>query len=286
MLIIKFFSSFGSSDGCIEAYTRVSELQKDPNFNKTYRFTIGEDYTHAIILNRAMPFLTIPKENVIGLAFEPPEFLNVTPDFIAYAIKHIGKYLIGKKIELPPPFIEHFGYMWHITPLINQPKKSKLMSLMISNKTITKGHHYRHTLCNYILKNKLPIDIYGNGCKFYEKIKDDRLKGQFQDNEPYEDYMFHIAIENVETPHYFSEKIMNPLLCTTTPIYLGCQNIDKYFPNMVIKLTGEIVSDINLLSDICKNPERFVKNINIDNVKKTIHFSNVVDLFKQQVSAK
>jgi hypothetical protein len=281
MLIIKFFSSFGPSDGCIEAYTRVSELMLDPNFNTTYTFTTGENYTHAIILNTAMPALTLPKENVIGLAFEPLIFLNLTPAFIAYANKHIGKYLIGEKKNLPPPFIEHFGYMWHITPLhlSTIPNKSKVMSLMISNKVMTSGHQYRHTLCKRILNSNLPIDIYGNGCKIYEKSRDTRLKGIFQDNEPYEDYLFHIAIENVETPHYFSEKIMNPLLCNTTPIYLGCQEINQYFPNMVITLTGQIESDMTLLTDICQRQERYIKQSDVAAVKKTIHFANVVNLF-------
>ena len=102
MIIIKFFSSFGSSEGCIEAYTRVSELIKDPFFNQQYRFTMEEDYTHAIILNTAMPSLksNVPKENVIGLAFEPIEFLGLTQQFVNYALKNIGTYLIGKKGNL------------------------------------------------------------------------------------------------------------------------------------------------------------------------------------------
>jgi hypothetical protein len=252
MLIIKFFSSFSSSEGCIEAYTRVSELLKDPAFK-------------------------LPKSKVLGLAFEPLEFLNLTPEFVAYAEKHIGTYLIGKKLHLPSPFVEHFSYMWHLTPLDILPQKTKCMSLMISNKRITTGHNYRHTLCKLILNSHLPIDIYGTGCVYYKQILDTRLKGNFQEQEPYEDYLFHIAIENVETPHYFSEKIMNPLLCNTIPIYLGCNQIDQYFPKMVIKLTGQAETDFALLKDICLNQERYIKPIDITKVKKTIHFSNIVD---------
>ena len=279
MIVIKFFSSFGSSDGCIEAYTRVSELAQDPQFNKTYRFTVGDDYTHAVILNTAMPVLTIPKENVIGLAFEPLHFLNLTQTFVTYAVKHIGKYFIGEKYKLPLPFIEHFGYMWHITPLTAPPLKTNLISLMVSNKRMTKGHNYRHELCKRILNSTIPIDIYGNGCAFYANIKDARLKGNFTDNEPYENYRYHIAIENIESPHYFSEKIMNPLLCQTVPIYLGCQHIDKYFPNMVIHLTGDIDKDMILLNLICSNEERFLKTIPLEKVKETLHFSNLVNFF-------
>jgi hypothetical protein len=279
MLIIRFFSSIGPSAGCIEAITRVSELVKDPAFNTKYRFTLGEDYPHAVIINTAMPALTIPKENVIGLAFEPLVFLYLTQQFVEYAQKHIGKYLIGEKKNLPPPFIEHFAYMWHITPLTEVPVKTKRMSIMVSHKMLTPGHQYRHTLCKRILNSYLPIDIYGNGCKYYKKSMDMRLKGEFTDNEPYENYRFHIAIENGVTPHYFSEKIMNTLLCQTTPIYLGCQNIDQYFPNSVLTLTGDIEQDMILLKDICLYPERYEKTIDVNKVKKTINFSNVVDLF-------
>ena len=226
-----------------------------------------------------MPALTIPKENVIGLAFEPLVFLYLTQQFVEYAQKHIGKYLIGEKKNLPPPFIEHFAYMWHITPLTEVPVKTKRMSIMVSHKMLTPGHQYRHTLCKRILNSYLPIDIYGNGCKYYKNSMDMRLKGEFTDNEPYENYRFHIAIENGVTPHYFSEKITNTLLCQTTPIYLGCQNIYQYFPNSVLTLTGDIEQDMTLLKDICLYPERYEKTIDVNKVKKTINFSNVVDLF-------
>ena len=279
MIIIKFFSSFGSSEGAIEAYTRVSELAKDPLFNTAYRFTTGDDYTHAIILNTAMPILSIPKENVLGLAFEPIDFLNLTHEFINYATKYIGTYLIGDKKTLPPPFTEHFAYMWHTTPLIELPVKTKQISLMISHKFNTFGHKYRHMLCQAILKSDLPIDIYGNGCKYYNTIKDPRLKGEFTSKEPYLDYQFHIAIENFQTPHYFSEKIMDALICKTTPIYFGCQNINTYFPNTIIHLTGILDLDMRLLKNICIAPDDCVKPFDVEEVKHTISFTNLVQKY-------
>ena len=286
MIVIRFFSSFGPSEGCIETYTRVSELKDDPLFNKVYRFTAKDDYTHVVILNTAMPVLPahIPKENVVGLAFEPLEFLNLTQRFIDYARANIGHYLIGQTRNgfLGKPFIEHFAYMWPITPLtLTVPlSKPKIMSLMISRKKLLRGHIYRHRLAQGILQSNLPIDIWGNGCILYNNSKgDNRLKGEFQGNEPYLDYKFHIAIENVETPHYFSEKIMNPLLCETQPIYLGCRNIDSYFPNTILHLTGDIGKDMQLLTDVCRDPGQFMKRINVAEVKQTLSFSNVVQKF-------
>ena len=279
MLIIKFFSSFGTSEGCIEAYTRVSELKKDPLFNVKYRFTTGDDYTHAIILNTAMPVLNLPKKNVIGLAFEPLEFLHITGAFLEYAQKYIGTYLLGDKMNLPKPFIEHFAYMWHTTPLLEMPIKTKLISLMISKKTHSAGHRYRHTLCQAILKSNLPIDIYGNGCQYYSTITDSRLKGEFEGKEPYLDYKFHIAIENFQSPHYFSEKIMDPLLCESIPIYLGCRNIDTYFPNSVLHLSGMLAQDMHTLSDMCADPTKYITPIDVERIKQTISFTNLVQKY-------
>jgi Glycosyltransferase family 10 (fucosyltransferase) C-term len=295
MIIIKFFSSFGSSEGCIEAYTRVSELVKDPLYNVKYRFTLDDDYTHAILLNTAMPALkpNVPKENVIGLAFEPINFLGLTMGFVGYAKKNIGLYYIGQKADLPLPFTEHFAYMWHTTPLTEIPSKTKNMSLMISTKMQTSGHKYRHMLCERILSSDLPIDIWGNGCLYYDNgsngsngnnsnnsnsnNKDTRIKGPFESKEPYLDYRFHIAIENFQSPHYFSEKIMDPLICSTVPIYLGCENIDTYFPKSVIHLSGDIQKDMNLLTDICRNPDKYSNiTVKVEEVKKTISFSNIV----------
>jgi hypothetical protein len=280
MIIIKFFTSFGTNEGCIEAYTRVSELAKDPLFNTKYKFTLGDDYTHAVILNTAMPALTLPKEKVIGLAFEPLEYLNLTHQFADYAKKHIGTYLLGDKMNLPsPPFIEHFAYMWHTTPLTELPMKTKNISLMISKKTHTIGHKYRHILCQAILSTNLPIDIYGNGCNYYTHIKDTRIKGGFVSKEPYLDYQFHIAIENVQAPHYFSEKIMDALVCQTTPIYLGCQNIDAYFPDSVLHLSGNLQKDMQLLTTICNNPDYYKKAVDVEKVKKKISFTNIVETY-------
>jgi regulator of sigma D len=42
-------------------------------------------------------------------------------------------------------------------------------------------------------------------------------------------YRFSIVIENDKSPHYFSEKIVDCLLCGTVPIYWGADKIGEYF---------------------------------------------------------
>ncbi len=151
---------------------------------------------------------------------------------------------------------------------------------MVSEKGVTEGHMYRHMLVQGILREGLPVDIYGRGCAYY-KIEDDRLKGEFEELEPYTDYDFHICIENIESNHYFSEKIVNPLLNGTTPIYLGCINIQQYF-GKIITLTKNPVSDLELLKNILREPEKYKKNIDLERVKDTVYlYRNLDYIFKK-----
>lgn len=291
-MIIKIFSNFCESSICKTHYERVCNVSQMSHYgkNKSLYITIEDDYTHAIILNTAMPILKkIPKENVLGLAFEPPPYLKMTPEFILYAQKYIGMYFIGDKrfigsnkpnTTLPDLFKEHYSFIWHITPLSYIPEKNKLMSIMVSDKKFAPGHKYRHKLIETILKAKFPIDIYGSGSNEYKKgyyKNDNRLKGSFKDIEPYEKYTFHICIENFKINAYFSEKITNTLLCGSTPIYWGCKNILNYFPNNVIILSGDIEKDMILLRDILINPTKYKAKINVELIKEQLNLLKHVD---------
>ena len=278
MYKIKVFCPFADSTKCKEIYERInfaSELEFYGK-NKSIVITDDDDYTHAIIINTIMPQLKIPKQNVIGLAFEPIQFLGLTTSFVEYAQKYIGKYFIGDKHNLPAPFIEHFGYMWHSRPPKEITYKPNLMSIVVSEKQFAPGHIYRHKLVQQIIRKNLPIDIYGRGSNKYSYS---RTKGGFNDAEPYESYLFSVCIENFQCNHYFSEKIITPLLHNCMPVYLGCKNIDQYFDNM-INLSGNIDNDILLLTEIIKNPESYYKpTYNQKNIKTVNLLENVVDLY-------
>jgi hypothetical protein len=170
--------------------------------------------------------------------------------------------------------------MWHNPLLKYVPTKSKCISMMVSEKNKEEGHKYRHDLITKILETDLPIDIYGRGCVYYDFLGDPRVKGKFREIEPYENYDFHICIENFQTNHYFSEKITNALLCETTPIYMGCRNIENYFPDKVIVLSGDLHKDMDLLRNISQNPSVYKKNINVEIIKNRIYLlRNLKELF-------
>lgn len=278
MYKIKIFSSFASSKNSKEVFERINNSSEIDFYgeNKKIYITDNDDYTHAIIINTIMPKLKIPKENVIGLAFEPVQYLGLNSKFIKYAKTHISKYYIGDKYNLPEPFVEHFGYMWHSRPPKEITHKTKVMSIIVSEKLIAPGHLYRHKLVEAIIRYNLPIDIYGRGSSNY---KFNRIMGQFNDSEPYDSYLYSICIENVQSNHYFSEKIITPILHNCNPIYLGCKNIDNYLDN-VIKLSGNIVNDILLIKNIIINPHKYYKKTyNERNIKAVNLIENVEKLY-------
>ena len=128
MYRIRIFSNFCESDNCKDVYERLCEAELMENYgeDKEVYITNGNDFTHVIILNTAMPQIThIPKQNVIGFAFEPIHFLGLTEQFVRYAQQYIGKYYIGDKYDLPEPFTERFAHMWHNPLLKYVPTKSK-----------------------------------------------------------------------------------------------------------------------------------------------------------------
>ena len=289
---IRFFSDFCSSETCKKNYERMCLYKKTDEYGKTKKIyiTTTETYTHVFLLNCPIPpNIHVDKDRVIGFAHEPPNnsFLNLYyNNFIEFAQKSIGKYFIGSAIGLPsPPFYGHHGFLFHEMPSnisMFPGKKTKLMSIMVSHKSYTIGHKYRHALVSYILKNKLPIDIWGNGAKFYKQRfpENNNIYGDFKSMaEMCDNYMFTIAIENTSHDHYFTEKIVNPFMYHTIPLYWGCKKIEEYFPNYSIKLTGNINMDIITIGRVLKNPEYFrIKHkINIEDVLDKVNLINNVE---------
>jgi|GEM_PF-263222 Glycosyltransferase family 10 (fucosyltransferase). len=164
------------------------------------------------------------------------------------------------------------------------PEKSKKISFITSNREFLPGHVARVRFYS-LLKEKLGdrVDFFGNGIKPIADKKDALL-----------DYQFSICIENSCIDDYWSEKIADPLLSYTVPIYYGCTNINKYFeddsfiqinikePHKAVQTIEQILNnsdsiykthleaicdarnkllhEYNLFSSIISVKERFIKN--------------------------
>lgn len=104
---------------------------------------------------------------------------------------------------------------WRIYP------KSKLLSIVASAKTWTEGHRLRQQIID-VFGQKIDL-IVGYGRNPIE-YKLDALK----------DYAFTIAIENSRVDQYWTDKLIDPLLTGTIPIYYGSPNIGDPFDDQGI----------------------------------------------------
>lgn len=96
-------------------------------------------------------------------------------------------------------------------------EKTRLTSLIASAKRSQPGHVARHSTIDWARAEGLDLDALGGG---YAPFADK--------HEGLAPYRFSVVIENVREPNYFSEKLIDAILCETVPIYLGCPNIADF----------------------------------------------------------
>ena len=99
------------------------------------------------------------------------------------------------------------------------PDKTRMISCIASNLSQLKGQGLRVNFVNRLKKELHQIEFFGKGSQFLP----DKMKGLLP-------YRYSISIENTSANDYFTEKINDCFLTYTVPIYYGCKNINRYFP--------------------------------------------------------
>lgn len=149
----------------------------------------------------------------VAWLIEPPEISKSHYEFI---IKHGGvfDYVLTWDVNLidlssdGTIMFYPFGGSWIKQEDWAIYPKSKLCSIIVSNKTKTQGHRLRHEI---VKRFGDKIDVFGLG---YNPI-DSKL-------EALRDYKYSIVIENVRRDYWFTEKLLDCFATGTIPIYWGC----------------------------------------------------------------
>lgn len=131
--------------------------------------------------------------------------------------------------------------------------KSKLISVITSNKAFTQGHQDR---ISFVEKLKAhygdQLDVFGKGfCDFEDKW--DVLAP----------YKYHIAIENSSSNYYWTEKLSDCYLAETYPIYHGCKNVHDYFPQNALCTIDihDVEKSIKIIDSIISDNTHFENNL-------------------------
>lgn len=227
-----------------------------PFSNKEHRFLINDvsPVCDGVIVLQSTRGYDIPgfkcrKGNALLVVYEPEDILRMPNSYIDQFdhiitpnTKIIGKHTVNSC----------FAQLWHmnktyeelrfLSPAVNKIDK---VSAVISTKTMTKGHMKRLAFVR-ALKDELGdlFDWYGKGV---HEI-DDKWDVLYP-------YKYHLAIENGVWPDYWTEKIADPLLAYSMPLYMGCPNITDYFSSKsFISLQDKSVSDAaNIIRNAISN---------------------------------
>ena len=107
---------------------------------------------------------------------------------------------------------------------LHEIKKDKLLSVFCSAKVFTEGHRMRFNFCQKLKKHfGDKIDWFGAGVNPIQNKYDGIAS-----------YKYTIVLENFNSPNYVTEKLLDPYMVLTYPIYCGATNISEYFSDQQV----------------------------------------------------
>lgn len=175
---------------------------------------------------------------------------------------------------------------------LKQPKKTKLLSSIVSaNKTLA-GHRAR--LC-FIERcaNIFKFDVYGRG--HHKDSFNKNYKGELSSNgrckyKGLEDYKYSIAIENISESGYITEKFNDCILSWTIPLYYGAKNIGTYFPFESFREINDLkcLNEPNRILDIITEGEDIISECALQEARERILFTynlwNIVECLINKIT--
>lgn len=216
------------------------------------------DFNIFIDNNKGLDF---NNNNNVAILYEPKSIL---PDFYKYVIEnknrfykiftHREEYCDNKKVIQMNPFFPS----WIKEEDSRIYEKTKLVSMIASDKIMCDGHKYRQDVArDFPYKD----DLYGRGRNYIDK----KITGL-------KDYMFSVAMENEISDVYYTEKILDCFLTGTIPIYWGTKKIINFFNPDGIVFLNQI--DIRKIDENLYNDKIEAVRENLDIAKKINYTSN------------
>lgn len=212
--------------------------------------------------------------NPKNVIFIPAECYNTSPKFFQKFLDQFGTIItVQREIKHKNIIYSHNANPWFIGKsfdelnLLKTPKKTKLISVVSSNKAFTDGHKKRlefvEKLKNYFGEE---LDVYGRGINDF----DDKW-------EVLADYKYSIAIENDYCEDWVTEKFFDCLYAHTLPFYYGCPNLESY-----VDKKSFIRIDINNFEESIKIIEDSIKNQEFEKRIETLQKESIESINRDQ----
>lgn len=221
--------------------------------------------------------ITNDNSNVsIALLIEPRE---IFPSHHEYILNNYSKfdYILtydSDILKLPNAIMFEFGSDWisRESRPYSYPNKKLGISTVIGSKSITEGHRLRHALLNRYSEVK-NSKFFKSSRGIVDDIHDIPMLGPSK--YPLFDYQYSIIIENTKSDYYFSEKLIDCLICKSIPIYWGARKISNYFNGIIqVDNVDDIIKVSERLDDNYYNNSIETINYNFEESKKYCDLNN------------
>ena len=228
------------------------------NFPPTHKWNysipnvIDENHP-TIFVDQCIPMgMQYPKKYKFGWLCESSEIIFEVNNWIKENT-HLLEQCYEKIFVNDESFLSLSGLYEYVPPASNMPwinkrkifEKTKLVSIIASNKNYATGHKLRHKIIN---KYKHDIEVYGSSYKKIE-TKDEGIVP----------FMFSICIENSKYDTYYTEKVTDAIACGTVPIYWGTDKINTIFNPKGFIFLDDNFDITNLSKDLYESKLDYIK---------------------------
>lgn len=182
-----------------------------------------------------------------------------------------------------------FGTSWILDFDLKKEKEYCITSI-VGGKKLTPNQILRKELPKLINRfNSVPLHLFNsrnnpyNGEPIINRvIQDESIKNELFYSQ------YHISIENVCQPNYFSEKLIDCFQTNTVPIYLGCTNISDFFDvrgMIIVEDLDDIINKCNLITPTTYQEmlpyirENYQKSIKYAKFRETLR-DNIINFVK------
>ena len=160
---------------------------------------------------------------------------------LARAARHFHRVLTYDAdllARLPNAIFFPYGTSWVSNWRQRDLSKRAMCSLIASAKRSQPGHVLRHALAEKVRREGHDVAVIGRGYAAFA----DKADGLAP-------YRYSVVIENTRERNYFTEKLVDAILCQTVPIYWGCPNIGDFMDTSGMILC-ESETDIHAALDL------------------------------------
>lgn len=246
------------------------------NIKSNFGMSVNYDFDSSLPIDiwvdnfEGLDDLDISKQREFSKKFfvqiEPNEIMGLNKDVIDKS--NFFDYVLTYEQEvldsIPNGILFEYGTKWiNVDEYDLNKSKEFSVSTVCGFKTMTENHKLRQKLWYNQSRINIPKKFFLSTTGGVENFGDNPILGERK--EPLFDSMFHICIENVSKQNFFTEKLIDCLLCKAIPVYIGCPNVGDFFDVngfIIANSCDEVVEKCNQLTPNFYESKKNVIEIN------------------------